>query len=169
VIHVRGYQHFGGTHFLHSQIRERSIFIFSLFSLFFLSFFLSFSNQWNLKCHTIVNILVPHYNETNVMHFSFSLLRIKGLYMFRSLLADPQEALNKQHLVYCVRIMSVGCATVAVTALGMLRVCLYGSWLCCNRAIANWHTHAIYQVQFVQHLLRMSKWCSKNVEALNSQ
>jgi hypothetical protein len=31
--------------------------------------------------------------------------------MFRALLAHPQEALRKRHLVYCVRIMSVGCAT----------------------------------------------------------
>jgi hypothetical protein len=35
--------------------------------------------------------------------------------MFRALLADPQEALHKRHLVYCVRIMSVGCATIAVS------------------------------------------------------
>jgi hypothetical protein len=35
--------------------------------------------------------------------------------MFRSLLARPQEALHKRHLVYCVRIMSVGCGTVAVS------------------------------------------------------
>jgi hypothetical protein len=35
------------------------------------------------------------------MHFSFNLLRIKDLYMFRALLAHPQEALNKRHLVYC--------------------------------------------------------------------
>jgi hypothetical protein len=54
------------------------------------------------------------YNETNVMHFSFNLLRIKGLYMFRALLAHPQEELHKLHLVYCVRIMSVGCGMVAV-------------------------------------------------------
>jgi hypothetical protein len=33
--------------------------------------------------------------------------------MFRALLAQPQEALNKRRLVYCVR-MSVGCSTVAV-------------------------------------------------------
>jgi hypothetical protein len=45
---------------------------------------------------------------------SFNLLRIKGLYMFRALLTHPQEALNKRHLVYCVRIMSVGVGTVAV-------------------------------------------------------
>jgi hypothetical protein len=41
------------------------------------------------------------------MHLSFNLLRINGLYMFRALLADPQEVLHKRHLVYCVRIMSV--------------------------------------------------------------
>jgi hypothetical protein len=39
------------------------------------------------------------YSETNVMHFLFNLLRIKGLYMFRTLLAHPQEALHKRHLV----------------------------------------------------------------------
>jgi hypothetical protein len=49
---------------------------------------------------------------TNMMHFSFNLLRIKGLYMFRALLAHPQEATHKRHFVYCVR-MSVVCGTVA--------------------------------------------------------
>jgi hypothetical protein len=29
--------------------------------------------------------------------------------MFRELLTHPQEALNKRHLVYCVRVMSIGC------------------------------------------------------------
>jgi hypothetical protein len=29
--------------------------------------------------------------------------------MFRALLAHPQEALHIRHLVYCVRVMSVGC------------------------------------------------------------
>jgi hypothetical protein len=53
------------------------------------------------------------YNETSVMPFSFDLLRIKDFYMFRALLALPQEALHKRHLVYCLRIMSVGCGTVA--------------------------------------------------------
>jgi hypothetical protein len=61
------------------------------------------------------NIEASQYNETNVKHLSFSLLRIKDLYMFRALLAHPQEALHKRHLVYCVRIMSVGCDTVAVS------------------------------------------------------
>jgi hypothetical protein len=49
------------------------------------------------------------------MNFSFSLLRIKGPYMFRALLAHPQEVLHKRHLVYCLRIMSVGCGTNAVS------------------------------------------------------
>jgi hypothetical protein len=43
------------------------------------------------------------------MHFSFNLLRIKGLYMFQALLAHPQEALQK-------------------TTLGILRAS-YVSWL----------------------------------------
>jgi hypothetical protein len=38
-----------------------------------------------------------------MMHFSFNLLRIKRLYMLRALLALPQEALYKRHLIYCVR------------------------------------------------------------------
>jgi hypothetical protein len=39
----------------------------------------------------------------------------QGLYVFRALLAHPQEVLHKRLLVYCVRIMSVGCGKVAVT------------------------------------------------------
>jgi hypothetical protein len=34
--------------------------------------------------------------------------------MFRALLAHPQEVPHKRRLVYCVRIMSVGCGNVAV-------------------------------------------------------
>jgi hypothetical protein len=49
------------------------------------------------------------YSETNVMHFLFNLLRIKGLYMFRALFADPQEDTTQ-------------------AALGRLRGC-YVSWL----------------------------------------
>jgi hypothetical protein len=33
--------------------------------------------------------------------------------MFGALLSHPQEVLHKRHLVYFVRIMSVGCGTVA--------------------------------------------------------
>jgi hypothetical protein len=60
----------------------------------------------NLGCINCTNlmlcwpwILVYQYRKTNVMHFLFNLLRIKGLYMFRALLAHPQEALHKRHLV----------------------------------------------------------------------
>jgi hypothetical protein len=35
--------------------------------------------------------------------------------MFRALLAHPQDALHKRHLVYCVCVMSVGCTTIAFT------------------------------------------------------
>jgi hypothetical protein len=34
--------------------------------------------------------------------------------MFRALLPHPQEVLYERHLVYCVRIMSVGCGTVVL-------------------------------------------------------
>jgi hypothetical protein len=44
-------------------------------------------------------LLSDQYNETKVKHFSFSLLRIKGLYMFRALLAHPQQDLHKRPLV----------------------------------------------------------------------
>jgi hypothetical protein len=37
------------------------------------------------------------YSVTNVMHFLFNLLTIKGLYMFRALLAHPEENLHKRH------------------------------------------------------------------------
>jgi hypothetical protein len=60
-------------------------------------------------------ILVYQYGETNVMHILFSLLRIKGLYMFRALLAHPQQALHKRNLVYCVRVMSVGCPRIGTS------------------------------------------------------
>jgi hypothetical protein len=50
------------------------------------------------------------HKETNVMHFMFSLLRIRGLYMFRGLLAHRQEALHNRHLVYCVVCVSLSTA-----------------------------------------------------------
>jgi hypothetical protein len=48
------------------------------------------------------------------MHFSFSLLRIKGIYMFRAFLAYPRELLHTQHLIYCVCVMSVGCTRIGM-------------------------------------------------------
>jgi hypothetical protein len=49
------------------------------------------------------------YSEANVMHILFSLLRIKGLYVVRPLLAYHQEALHMRHLVDGVLVKSVGC------------------------------------------------------------
>jgi hypothetical protein len=54
---------------------------------------------------------IYQYSETNVMHFLFNLLRIKGLYMFRALLAHPQDSLHKRPSVYFVCVMSVGCTS----------------------------------------------------------
>jgi hypothetical protein len=88
-------------------------------------------------------ITVYHYSETNVMHFLFSLLRIKGLYMFRALLAHPQEALYKRHLVYCIRVMSVGCHSTPLQ-----------SWW---QPTDITRTYAMYLVSFMYSLLRMSK------------
>jgi hypothetical protein len=36
--------------------------------------------------------------------------------MFRALLVHPQEALYKRHLVYYVRVMSVGCTRIEAEA-----------------------------------------------------
>jgi hypothetical protein len=62
---------------------------------------LSLKTQHQSRCQTMNR--VSQYNETNVIHFSFNLVRIKGLYTFRALFAHPQVALHKRHLVYCVR------------------------------------------------------------------
>jgi hypothetical protein len=72
-----------------------------------------FISKW-ITLPEIINNLINQHNETNVMHLSLNLLRIKGMILFRALLAYPQETLHKRTLVYCVRIMSDGCGTVAV-------------------------------------------------------
>jgi hypothetical protein len=71
------------------------------------------------------NIISHQCSETNVMHILFSLLRIKGLYMCRALLAHPQEALHELHLVYCVRVMSVGCTRLVQPTLIRLMLKYY--------------------------------------------
>jgi hypothetical protein len=57
-------------------------------------------------------ITVYQYSKTNMMHFLFSLLTIKVLYMFRALLTHYQEVLHKWYLVYRMRVMSVGCSRI---------------------------------------------------------
>jgi hypothetical protein len=76
-----------------------------------------------VTCQKTRNFLILHkarksaetwYSKTNVMHFLFSLLRIKGFYMVQALLAHLQEAIHKLHLVYCKRVMSVGCRRIGM-------------------------------------------------------
>jgi hypothetical protein len=45
------------------------------------------------------------------MYFLFNLLRFKGLYIFQALLANPQEALNKQHLCVLGQLAAPGLNT----------------------------------------------------------
>jgi hypothetical protein len=60
------------------------------------------------KCSGYSRGINNRYSETNVMFIMFNVLRIKSLYMFPALLAHPQEVLDKRHLLYYVRVMSVG-------------------------------------------------------------
>jgi hypothetical protein len=63
------------------------------------------------------------------MQFLLGLLRSMGHYKFRALPTHTQDVLHKRHLVYCVRVMTVGCTAISA---------------------ANLHnTHAIYQVSYV--------------------
>jgi hypothetical protein len=85
------------------------------------------------------NVFLTQYSETNVMHSSFNLLRIKGLYMFRALLAHLQEALHKRHLLYCVCVMSVGCTRTPtqrpVKANSHMPCCAHAVPLPCHAAL----------------------------------
>jgi hypothetical protein len=94
--------------------------------------------------YILTRLQMDQYSETNVMHFLFNLLRIKGLYMFPVLLTHPQEALHQLNPVYCVCVMSAVCTRIRVplnvssitcsssgsaqTVLGILRA-YYVSWL----------------------------------------
>jgi hypothetical protein len=53
--------------------------------------FQRFERFWCLICRPL-KLDRPHLN---VIHFSFNLLRVNALYMFRALLAYPQESLHK--------------------------------------------------------------------------
>jgi hypothetical protein len=76
---------------------------------------------------TCKSLLFHQCSETNVMHFLFNLLKIKGLYMFRALLAYPQEALHMLYLVYCMRVWSGTKSSSHFTP-----------------GAANWHNHTQY-------------------------
>jgi hypothetical protein len=65
-------------------------------------------------CASVILADINQRSETNLMHVLCNLLRIKGLYMFPALLAQPLEALYKQHLVCCLRVLSVGLEWICV-------------------------------------------------------
>jgi hypothetical protein len=116
---------------------------------------------------------IYQYSETNVMQFLFNLLSIKDLYIFQALLAHPHEALQKRHLVCCVRIIIVGCTNIGVE-MRFTPIPVQPTVITCtkytkcrfsapledeqvmletafhsNPGVANCHnTHAIYQVKF---------------------
>jgi hypothetical protein len=89
-------------------------------------------SQMNTMYVQCVQLDITHhqYNKNNVVRFSFNLLRIKGLYMFRALLAHPQEAL--QNLIWILRACNISCAAVA-----RLQTVAF-----CNRATAVQLTYA---------------------------
>jgi hypothetical protein len=126
--------------FIHASFLDQSIFLSSSRSL---ASNTEYSYLKNLMFCWLC-IVVYQYSKTNEMHFPYSiLLWISSLYMFRALLARLQGALRKQQLVYCVRVKSVGryhdlSSTPTLVA-------------------ANRHyTHAVYQLLFVQCLLKMT-------------
>jgi hypothetical protein len=61
-----------------------------------------------INCCTSFNTLATTTAWNNVMHFSFTLLRIKDLYMFRALLAHLQGVLHTATW-YIACTLSVGC------------------------------------------------------------
>jgi hypothetical protein len=102
-------------------------------------------------------LAINQYSETNLMHFLFNLLRINGLYMFRALLAHPQEALNKRHMVYCVRVMSVDCTRIGAPHQIGLTLLLYYD--------ARPTKHSVV-IKFVQWFLNCYVLTRKREEAL---
>jgi hypothetical protein len=71
--------------------------------------------------------------------------------MFQALLAHSQEALHKQHLVYCGHVMSVGCTRIGVEpaqmALGVLHVCYV------SRLHQGWGRTSINGTWFIVYVL----------------
>jgi hypothetical protein len=61
--------------------------------------------------HNKHNDMQYQYSETSVMHFLFNLLRIKGLYMFRALLAHPQGVMRKKQLCIACVLCQLAAAT----------------------------------------------------------
>jgi hypothetical protein len=78
--------------------------------------------DWTCKEYKLLNslmfcfpcIIVDQYNETNVMHVLFNLLRINASTCFEHYLHILRRRLHERHLVYCMRVMSVGCTRIEV-------------------------------------------------------
>jgi hypothetical protein len=110
---------------------------------------LRISQQRDFKYWTNVKIRTikceDRYSKTNVDALFFQCIKNQGLYMFRALLALPQEALHKRHLVYCVRGMSVSCTRVKVkrcTVNKILNVKMLYPWLASKaEQETNWQEH----------------------------
>jgi hypothetical protein len=93
----------------------------------------------------MIDTIFYQYSKTNEKHFLCSVYyELRASTCFEHLVAHHQEALLIQQLVYFVRIISAGC---------------YQGWSGTPTVVAtNRHnTHAIYQLLFVQRLLKMSK------------
>jgi hypothetical protein len=92
-------------------------------------------------------IIVYQYDETSLMHFSFNLLRIKCLYMFRALLSHPQKVLNKlqswhSQLTYARNIPSAVCSEPPEDEQVRLETCR-GTWFSINwiKIASRWFHH----------------------------
>jgi hypothetical protein len=124
---------------------------------------------------------VYQYNETNVMHFLFSLLRIKDPYTFRALLAHPQEVLNERHLyIACVQCQlavprlqfhiirtqytSEVCVAPAEDEQVLLETCK-GPWFSINwmKSASRWfhYTDCLSCVRSIQNILVWTVWAEQ--------
>jgi hypothetical protein len=91
-------------------------------------------------------VTVYQYSETNVMHFLFNWLEIKSLYMFRAILTHLQEVLHRRHLVYFVRVVSVGCTAAnwqhtRSTSIPSASVCSRCDTGCCDTVCSYLQVH----------------------------
>jgi hypothetical protein len=103
---------------------------------------------WASKSYTVLCInlmfcwaciIVYQYNKTNVMHSSFSLLRIKSIYMFRALLAHPQEVLHKDTwYIVCVCNVSWLCHDSSFTTIAAQPTDIRKQYTKCRLCSAFW-------------------------------
>jgi hypothetical protein len=112
-VHERLYRteqfNFIRKHFLQICVRKVAVRLQKLLEVMSTRVYTSLNPYGSLSAQRLSERTVHQYSETNVIHFLFILLRINGLDMFRALLADPQEALHKRQLIYCLCVLSVDC------------------------------------------------------------